>query len=195
MGLADFSHQSIFSQLSFDPTLGKTLPHSLSRTSLSLFMSKTLTMKFRQRILAALASLPLILVTSQTATANSALESCASIQDPIRRFYCEGAILSGQAQQDLVNSYTPRQRQLTQAIGEVVYAFYEETGQPLPVTQETLQLMMEGLGANASEATFVYDRMVAHNNAIAAIIEADSTINRMNNFLTCLQTQGTGCIP
>lgn len=152
-------------------------------------------MKFRQCILTALASLPMILGAAQTATANSALEACASIQDPIRRFYCEGNILSGQAQQALVNSYSPRQRQLARAISEVIYAFYEEYGQPLPVTQETLQLMMEGLGADASEAAFVYDRMVAHSNAIAAIIEADSTINRMNDFLTCLQTQGTGCIP
>jgi hypothetical protein len=152
-------------------------------------------MKFRQCLLTALASLPLILGTSPTATANSALEACARIQDPIRRFYCEGAILSGQAQQALVNSYTPRQRLLARVIGEAIYAFYEETGQPLPVTQQTLQLMMEGLGADVSEAAFVYDRMVAHSNAIAAIIEADATINHMNDFLTCLQTQGTGCIP
>ena len=152
-------------------------------------------MAIHQLLLIPLLGISLAATVAKTAVANPALEACSSIQDPIRRFYCEGSILSGQASQDLVNSYSPRQRQLAQVIGQVVYAYYEQTGQPLPVTQATLQLMMEGIGASASEASFVYDRMVAHSNAIAAIIEADVTINRMNGFLNCLQTQGTGCIP
>jgi hypothetical protein len=152
-------------------------------------------MKLGQLLIFPLFSLPLIVTAPPMVTANSALANCASIQDPIQRFYCEGAILSGEASQALVNSYTPRQRQLAQVIGEVVYAYYEQTGQPLPITEETLQLMMDGLGANEAEAAFVLDRMVAHSNAIAGIIEADGTISRMNSFLTCLQTQGTGCIP
>jgi hypothetical protein len=85
-------------------------------------------MEFRQFILTTLTSLPLIFTSSQTAQANPALEVCASIQDSIRRFYCEAPILSGQARQALVNSYTPRQRQLAQAIGEIAYALYEQTG-------------------------------------------------------------------
>ena len=152
-------------------------------------------MKLRQLLFLPLLGISLTTAVAKPATANPALAACAGIQDPIRRFYCEGSILSGQASQALVNSYSPRQRQLAQVIGEVIYAYYERTGQPLPVNQENLRIMMEGIGASPSEAPFVYDRMVAHSNAIAAIIEADATINRMNGFLNCLQTQGTGCIP
>ncbi len=152
-------------------------------------------MKFRQLMLPALFSLPLVISLPPVALANSALAACTSIQDPIQRFYCEGSILSGEASQALANSYTLRQRQLAQAVSEVVDAYYEQTGQPLPINQETLSMMMNGLEASQSEAAFVYERMVANSNAIAAIIEADGTIGRMNNFLTCLQIQGTGCIP
>jgi len=146
-------------------------------------------------LLVPLLSFSLTTAVAKTAAANPALEPCSAIQDPIQRFYCEGAILSGRASQALMNGYTPRQQQLAQVIGKVVYAYYEQTGQPLPVNQETLRIVMQGIGASASEASFIYDRMVAHSNAIAGITEADVTINRMNSFLNCLQTQGTGCIP
>ena len=151
-------------------------------------------MKFSKILVVPLFSLSLLAAVPGMSLANSALQACAGIQDPIRRFYCEGSILSGEASQALVNSYTPRQRQLAQVISEVVYTFYQQTGRPLPVTQQTLQIMMQGIGANATEAPFVLERMVANSNAIAAMIQADRTINRGQAFLNCLNTQGTGCI-
>ncbi|MEA5464070.1 hypothetical protein [Leptothoe sp. PORK10 BA2] len=151
-------------------------------------------MKLSKILVLPLFSLSLLAAVPGIAQANSALQACAGIQDPIQRFYCEGSILSGEVSQALVNSYTPRQRQLARGISEVVYIFYQQTGQPLPVTQETLQIMMQGIGASADEAPFVLDRMVANSNAIAAMLQADNSINRGQEFLNCLNTQGTGCI-
>lgn len=151
-------------------------------------------MKFSKILVLPLFSLSLLAAVPKVAGASSALEACANIQDPIQRFYCEGSILAGDESQALASGYTPRQRQLAQLVGDVVYAFYQQTGRPILVNQETLQIVMQGVGANAAEAPFVLERMVANSRAVAAIIQADNTISRGQAFLNCLDTHGTGCI-
>lgn len=150
-------------------------------------------MKLRHLLMLTVVSLPLIMPTP--ATANPALAACQRITDPIRRFYCEGPILTREAQEALCNSYTPRQRVIAAAVGKIAYGYYQKNGQPLPVNQRNLRLIMRTIGANNNEANFVLNRMRAHSNAGAVMGKADQTIYRMNQFLHCLQTRGTGCIP
>jgi hypothetical protein len=56
-------------------------------------------MKLRQLLFLPPLGISLTTAVAKPATANPALAACAGIQDPIRHFYCEGSILSGQASQ------------------------------------------------------------------------------------------------
>jgi hypothetical protein len=56
-------------------------------------------------------------------------------------------------------------------------------------------LNMEYIDAKPDEATFVYARMQTYRQATDAIDRLDRSINRMQNFLNCLNAQETGCIP
>lgn len=120
---------------------------------------------------------------------------CDRITDPLRRGNCYAQEAATQQQWQRWNSYTPRQKGLARAVGQVVYAYYQRTGQALPVTQQTVTQVMRIVGASRAEAAFVLDRMVANRNAIAALNQADGEIDRMQRFLDCLQTRGTGCVP
>jgi hypothetical protein len=132
---------------------------------------------------------------SLTPIAAQAQSYCDRITDPLRRGNCYAQEAATQEQQRRWNSYTPRQKALARAVEQVVYGYYQRTGQALPVTQQTLAQVMRIVGAARAEATFVVDRMVANRNAIAAINQADREIDRMQRFLNCLQTQDTGCVP
>jgi hypothetical protein len=135
------------------------------------------------------ATLPLMPIAAQ------AQSYCDRITDPLRRGNCYAQEAATRQQQARWNSYTPRQRVLARSVEQVVYNHYQRTRQALPVTQQTLAQVMRIVGASRAEAAFVVDRMVASRNAIAAINQADSEIDRMREFLDCLQTQGTGCVP
>ncbi len=149
-------------------------------------------MKLRSLLALTIAGLPLLLAVP--AQANPALSACQSIADPIQRYYCTAPIQAQEARNALWQSYTPRQQQLATAVGQIAFDYYNQTGQPVPVTQESIRLVMQAVGANSSEAAFIRGRLQANSNASASLIEADSVINQADDFLQCLQTQGTGCI-
>lgn len=94
---------------------------------------------------------------------------CDQIRDPFQRFYCQGREDVSRAQQARVRSYSPRQRYIARIISQLIYNYYQRTGQALPVTHQTVAQVMQVIGASPSEAAFVVDRMVANANAIAAL--------------------------
>ena len=149
-------------------------------------------MKLHSLLALTIAGLPLLLAIP--AQANPALSACQSITDPIRRYYCTAPIQAQEARNALWQSYTPRQQQLATAVGQIASDYYNQTGQPVPVTQESVALVMQAVGANSSEAAFIRGRLQANSNASASLIEADSVINQAEDFLQCLQIRGTGCI-
>ncbi|MCY6494442.1 hypothetical protein [Leptolyngbya sp. GGD] len=61
-----------------------------------------------------------------------------------------------------------RQKYLAQAIAQVVYLYYQHTGQAIPVTSQTVVEVMRIVGASRSEAAFVVDQMVANVRALFA---------------------------
>jgi hypothetical protein len=130
-----------------------------------------------------------------TTAATKAESYCDRISDPLRRGNCYQQEVATQQQNARWRSYTPRQRQLSRTISQIVTDYFQRTGQALPVTQETVSQVMQMVGASRSEAAFVIDRMVANSNAYAGMNQANDTIDRTQRFLDCLQTQGTGCIP
>lgn len=135
------------------------------------------------------ATLPLMTVAAKAESA------CDRISDPLRRGTCYQQEAAIQGQWNNWRSYTPRQRQLSRAISQIVTDYYKSTGDALPVTSETVSQVMQMVGASRSEAAFVINRMVANSNAYAGLNRVSGTIDRTQQFLTCLQTQGTGCIP
>lgn len=136
-------------------------------------------MKVRDFLLLAAATLPLVITLP------------AQAQYQIRDPYSEALVQ--QAQRDLWNSYTPRQRNLATIISQISYAYFQRTGQPLPVNSETISIVMEGIGARQSEAGFVRDRMRANSNGAQGIISLERATDRTERFIQCLQAQGTGC--
>lgn len=136
-----------------------------------------------------MATLPL------TTFAAKAESYCDRISDPLRRGICYQQEAATQQQWNNWRSYTPRQRQLSMAISQIVTDYYQRTGQALPVTQETVVQVMQLVGASREETAFVINRMVANSNAYAGMNRANGTIDRTQRFLECLQTQGTGCVP
>ncbi len=149
-------------------------------------------MKLHPLLALTLASLPLLMALP--AQANPALSACQSITDTIRRYYCTAPIQAQEARNALWQSYTPRQQQLATAVGQISSDYYNQTGQPVPVTQESVGLVMQAVGANSAEAAFVRERLQANSNASASINQVDVVIDQAGDFLQCLQTQGTGCI-
>ncbi|MEB3218511.1 MAG: hypothetical protein VKN72_20060 [Nostocales cyanobacterium 94392] len=145
--------------------------------------------------LIAIATLAVNLPASANSALNSALANCETIANPIARSNCRSAVISTQGSWDLWNSFTPRQRSLAIQISQIHYAYHQKTGQPLPVTNGTVNQMMQIIGARANERSFVINRMQANYNAGLAINEADRAIDGANRFLQCLERQGTGCIP
>ena len=141
-------------------------------------------MQFRKLLIACTISLIALPLASMKANA-----------DPISDFYRQGAAAANQARWQRWNSYTPRQKQLSRAISTIADTYYQQNGQPLPVDKKSLRLIMNALKATPEEASFILNRMVAYSNAYAAIAPTNSIINRTENFLNCLNTQGTGCIP
>jgi len=130
-----------------------------------------------------------------TTFAAKAESYCDRISDPLRRGNCYQQEDATRQQNARWRSYTPRQRQLSLAVAQIVTDYYQRTGQALPVTQETVSQVMQLVRASRSEAAFVIDRMVANSNAYAGMNRANVTIDRTQRFLDCLQTQGTGCVP
>jgi tRNA A37 threonylcarbamoyladenosine modification protein TsaB len=135
------------------------------------------------------------LTTIVKAAPNSAAAGCESITDPLRRGNCYSAIAAAQAQQNLVRNWTPRQHTIDKAIGELYNAYYQQTKRPLPVNRTTATRVARALRANSAEVSFIVNRMQANYNAVVGINQADATITGAQQFLDCLQTQGTGCIP
>jgi hypothetical protein len=148
--------------------------------------------RFQKLLVLTLIGYATLLLTPITAKAQS---YCDRITDPLRRGTCYSQEAAIRQQQARWNSYTPRQRVLARSVEQVAYNYYQRTRQALPVTQQTLAQVMRIVGASRAEAAFVVDRMVANRNAIAALNQADLEIDRMREFVDCLQTQGTGCVP
>lgn len=116
-------------------------------------------------------------------------------EDPLRRFYREGSAISQQAQWQLWNSFTPRQKSLAIAISRIADQHWQLYQQPIPINLQSSQMMMRMIGAQPNEGAFVVNRMQANYAAYASLGQVDATINQMYNFLNCLQTRGTGCVP
>jgi len=92
-------------------------------------------------------------------------------------------ILMRQGQEALWRSYTPRQRQIATAIGQLVNNHYNRTKQPVPLTQANVNYAMRYVGANASERNFVIDRIQANNQALSALIDLEDEIQRTEELL------------
>lgn len=92
------------------------------------------------------------------------------------------------------NSYTPRQQQLAIKIRKIAHAYYQHTGKSLPVTSQSIAIVMSALGANLQEASFIQEQMVASFNAQATTPRMDALINRTRNLLNCLNYGGSSCI-
>ena len=122
--------------------------------------------------------IPSVIGFAKPVNANPALAYCQTITDPIQRYYCEGRLMSSQAQWDKWSTYTPRQQQFTYTISQLYSNYSQRYGQPIPVNQQTLAQIIQYLGANQSERQFVYERMMANYNGIIGITQADQTISR-----------------
>lgn len=67
-----------------------------------------------------------------------------------------------------VCTYSERQKYLAHAIAQLVYLYYQRTGQAIPVTRQTVVEVMRIVGASSSEAAFVVDRIVTNVRALSA---------------------------
>jgi len=99
------------------------------------------------------------------------------ILDPI------SPVLMRQGQEALWRSYTPRQRQIATAIGQLVNNHYSRTKQPVPLTQANVNYAMRYVGANASEHNFVVDRIQANNRALNALNDLERELRRTEEML------------
>ncbi|MDJ0616774.1 MAG: hypothetical protein QNJ63_08510 [Calothrix sp. MO_192.B10] len=115
--------------------------------------------------------------------------------DALSDYYLRGSIAATPAQIQHWDSYTPRQKQLARKIEEIARAYYQKKGKPLPVNNRSIAIVMNALGANPQEASFIKDRMIATSNAQEIIPRVDALINRTQTLLGCLNNGGTGCIP
>jgi tRNA A37 threonylcarbamoyladenosine modification protein TsaB len=159
---------------------------------------ETFNMKMIHQLFAAttiaLTTIPSLTMIAKAAP-NNAAAGCESITDPLRRGNCYSAIATAQAQQDLIRNWTPRQHAIAKAIGNLYNAYYQQTKRPLPINRTTVNRVAQALKANSAEVPFITNRMQANYNAIVSINQADATITGAQQFLDCLQTQGTGCVP
>lgn len=137
----------------------------------------------------------LVLASTMVSLISLFTASLKTNADPISDYYIQGAISANQARIQRWNSYTLRQKQLARAVGKIADAYYQQTQKPLPVTNQSIILVMNTLGATPQEAAFIKDRMIANSNAQAVIPGVDAVINRTQNFLNCLNIRTTGCIP
>lgn len=123
-------------------------------------------MPFKSSLLLFAITLTTLSASIVPARANSL---CDRISDPYRRFYCQGKESVTRAQQARIRSYSPRQRYLAQAVSQLVYDYYQRTGQVLPITNQTVVQVMQIVGASQSEAAFVVDRLVANVRGVIAL--------------------------
>lgn len=105
------------------------------------------------------------------------------------------ARIAAEAQRDMWNSFTPRQKQLSQLVSNVAFQYWQGYGQPIPMDAQTLNMVMRGIGAQPHEADFVWSRMYANHNAIVVMAQANGTISRTQRFVECLERGGTMCMP
>ncbi|MGI0494461.1 hypothetical protein ACN4EG_21970 [Alkalinema pantanalense CENA528] len=143
----------------------------------------------------ALITVPSLSTIAKASPSNTMTAHCEAITDPLRRGNCYSAIAAAQAQQDLVRNWTPRQHAIAKTIGQLYNAYYQQTKRPLPINRTTVTRVAQALRANSTEVSFIINRMQANYNAIVGLNQADATITGAEQFLKCLQTQGTGCIP
>lgn len=105
------------------------------------------------------------------------------------------ARLAAEAQRDLWNSFSPRQKYLSQLVSATVYQYWQSSGQPIPMDAQNLNAVMQRVGAQPHEANFIWNRMYANHNAIVVMAQADLTISRTQRFVECLERGGTMCMP
>ncbi|MBT9312649.1 hypothetical protein [Leptothoe kymatousa] len=76
--------------------------------------------------------------------------------------------------------YTPRQRAIAVAVAKVADAYYAQTATPLPVTPETVAMVLQAIEAEPVDAAFIYDRMAAHSFTRADISQVDVLLDRVH---------------
>ena len=86
--------------------------------------------------------------------------------------------------------YTSRQRAIATAIAQITATYYGQTAQSLPVTPETVALVMQAIEAEPSEAAFVCDRMYAQRITQTDINTVDTELEQMHQ-----QVQQLGYCP
>lgn len=123
---------------------------------------------------------------------SSSAKAQAGLSDEYRTQMAE---LAAQAQRDMWNSFTPRQKQLSQLVSNVAFQYWQGYGQPIPMDAQTLNMVMRGIGAQPHEANFVWSRMYVNHNAIVVMAQANATISRTQRFVECLERGGTMCMP
>jgi len=92
--------------------------------------------------------------------------------------------LSREAWQHYWNSLSPRQQHLSKSIDSIENNYYSKNGRYITITRQTLNQVMNAIGATPSEADFVLSRMRAFIEADKAVENADRLIEGiMNNPL------------
>lgn len=90
-------------------------------------------------------------------------------------------------------SYTPRQRAISTAVTQIISTYYDQTAQPLPVTPETVTLVVQSIQAEPFEAEFVCQQMRAQTLHQLNIHTADAKLEALhqqiqNPQISCLHS-------
>ncbi|ADI14335.1 hypothetical protein [Truepera radiovictrix] len=94
-------------------------------------------------------------------------------------YYSCMAELSGEAQHGWWNSLTPRQQQLSRGVSALQAQHFGATGAPIPLTEQNLLLVMQLLGAEVSEAPFVWERMSYISQTYSVLGEVDDYLEQI----------------
>lgn len=98
----------------------------------------------------------------------------------------QGPIQEQLARSPQWSSYSPRQRAIAVAIAHIADTYYAQTAKPLPVTPETVALVMHSIEATPADTAFIYDQMYTHSLAKSTFSQADSLLDQLHQHI---QTQ------
>lgn len=101
--------------------------------------------------------------------------------------YCKQVIASNPQWQ----SYTPRQRAISTAVAHIITTYHAYTAQPLPVTPETVALVVKSIEADPIEIEFVCQQMYEYSSLPVAFHTVDARLEHLHQQV---QTSQSSCL-
>ncbi|MEM7792862.1 MAG: hypothetical protein AAF579_00225 [Cyanobacteria bacterium P01_C01_bin.118] len=108
-------------------------------------------------------------------SARAEIENC--------QFQCEQTLANPQW-----HSYTPRQRAIATAVAHIITTYYDRTAQPLPVTPETVALVVQSIETEPFETEFVCQRMYEYSSPLVTFDTVDAQLEHIHQQLQIPQS-------